>query len=38
MVMTLKQGANKESIQTLIEKIGAQKESKGIDAYAYCCI
>ena len=36
MVITLKQGANKKSIRTIVEKVSTQKKAKGINAHDYC--
>jgi len=38
MVMTIKRGANKAQIQSLIAKLSEVKKLKGIDAYKYCGI
>lgn len=36
MVMTIKKGAKKASIELLLSQLVSKKEKNGIDAYKYC--
>lgn len=36
MVATLKQGATREYIQKLLDRISKEVESKGVDAHKFC--
>jgi hypothetical protein len=36
MVMTIKRGTAKDSIESLLIKLLSSKKTKGVDAYKYC--